>query len=100
MFFIEANLFNLHLIAIPFECSHTGDNMFNGVKQVLDALCSDWRDRLIGITTDGAMNMVGKFRGLATNLQHSVTNKSDFYRVWCGAHQLYLVVKISKTSFR
>jgi len=92
-FVYKATLYNLHLVAIPFHVQHTGLNMFEHLSKVLDVLCPDWKHRLIGVTTDGASNMTGKNIGLVTRIQNVVLEDSDFYRVWCGAHQLDLVVK-------
>ena len=71
----------------------TGENMFKVVTRVLDAIHPEWGKKLIGVTTDGAANMVGCYRGLATRLEN--VSSPGLYRIWCGAHQLDLVIKHS-----
>jgi hypothetical protein len=90
-FCVETQLCNLHLIALPFHERHTGLNMYNLIKKFLDALCPRWTDKLIGISTDGASNMTGRYQGVVTYLCNDTPHL--VYRVWCGAHQLDLVVQ-------
>ena len=71
--------------------SHTGENMFNLLKKVFDAMCTQWENKLIGYTSDGASNMTGCNVGLGTLLQRVVLSK--LYRIWCAAHQLDLLVQ-------
>ncbi|DAZ92524.1 TPA: hypothetical protein N0F65_012754 [Lagenidium giganteum] len=61
--------------------------------QFIHAVAPERRCQLIGIACDGASNMDGKHRGVVTRLTRQCT--SDVHRVWCGAHQLDLVVKKS-----
>jgi hypothetical protein len=62
-------LFNIHLIAAPMYVSHTGDNMFALCSKILDVLCPNWREKVIGVTTDGASNMTGRHVGIITQIQ-------------------------------
>jgi hypothetical protein len=81
-------------MAIPlFEETHTGESLLNFVSRMLDALCSDWRLRLIGSSTDGAANMTGCNVGFTTWLAREVNGK--FYRVWRLAHELDIVIKLA-----
>jgi hypothetical protein len=90
-------LLSFHLLAISlFEESHSGESLFNLTSRVLGALCKDWRTKLIGSSTDGAANMTGYNVGLSTRLADDVEFK--FYRVWCLAHQLELLIKVSMTD--
>ncbi|RLN70015.1 hypothetical protein BBJ28_00021052 [Nothophytophthora sp. Chile5] len=57
-FLSDGILHNYHLLAIPLHERHTADNIFAVVKRFLDALVSEWRDQLVGVSTDGAANMV------------------------------------------
>ena len=92
---IDCKLFNLHLMAIPLYAQHTAENMFNAVKRVLDSLHPQWAKKMIGVTTDGAANMIGCHSGLVTRLENIAW--PGLYRIWCGAHQLDLVIKHSIT---
>ena len=83
-------LFNIHLIAAPMYESYTGDNMFALCSKILDVLCSNWKEKIIGVTTDGASNMTGRHVGIVTQIQR--VDNDGFYRIWCTAHQFDLVV--------
>ena len=78
-------------------------------------LCPDWKDKIIGITTDGENKMTGnikgKFKLYSCNINNININtylgiatlfeKSacpGFYRVWCGSHQLDLTMQTCYTS--
>lgn len=83
---------NYHLLALPFTASHTGDNMCAVVRDIMRVVGGDlWDHKLLAVTTDGAANMTGRHRGLVTQLQSLSVN--TIYRVWCGAHQLDLIVQ-------
>ena len=90
-FVLGFELFNVHLIACPMYESHTGDNMFALTGKILDVLCQNWKEKIIGVTTDGASNMTGCHVGLVTQIER-VSNKG-FFRIWCAAHQLDLIVQ-------
>lgn len=90
--FVKGSLRNLHLLAVPFIGSHTGQNMYELLCNVLDAIAGTaWKTKLISVATDGAANMVGRARGVVSILERNVPN--PIYRIWCGAHQLDLVVQ-------
>ena len=90
-FVLYHTLFNIHLCSCPMYESHTRDNMRALTFRLLDSLCTDWKNKLIAVTTDGASNMTGCLVGMVTQLQRF--SKPVFYRVWCSAHQLYLIVQ-------
>lgn len=87
----RTDLKNVHLCAIPMYESHTGEYMAGLIKKFLVAICPNWQKKLIGIASDGTSSMTGRFKGAVTRLE----NLSSFslYRVWCGAHQLDLVIQ-------
>ena len=72
--------------------AHTGENMFYLVVRILDVVCPRWKMQLIGVGSDGASSMTGQFQGIVTRLADSSAN-TKFYRIWCGLHQLDLVLK-------
>jgi len=84
------NIHNFHLLALPMNKRHTGQSMFDMIVKVLDVICPGWRDSLIGVTTDGAKNMTRRHVGLLTFLDNATG--PNFIRVWCGAHQLDLIM--------
>ena len=66
--------------------------MFILVCRFLDVLCPRWRTQLIGIGSDGANTMTGHLKDVVTRLIKESSN-TKVYRVWCGLHQLDLVLK-------
>jgi len=84
---------SFHFLAIPlFDESHTGENLFETIAKLLSAVCESWPEKIIGSTTDGAANMTGSVKGFSTRLQ-AASSSPSFYRIWCLAHQLNLVVE-------
>ena len=94
---INGKIHNLHAIAIPMFEQHTAENMFILVCRFLDVLCPQWRTQLIGIGSDGASSMTGHLHGVVTRFDKECSN-TKFYRVWCGLHQLDLVLKAAYTE--
>jgi hypothetical protein len=82
---------NLHLLAIPMFCSHTAEQIFVHATRALDVLCPQWRDLIVSITTDGERKMTGRVSGVATRFERVA--KPGFFRIWCGLHQLDLVLQ-------
>jgi hypothetical protein len=90
---------SFHLLAIPlFEESHSGESLYAFFAKVFDALCPTWKEKIIGSSTDGAPNMTGCNVGFTTRVATAAGNDRAFYRVWCLAHQLDLIVKASLHS--
>ena len=90
-FVVQGKLFNVHFIALPMHESHTGENTFLIISKFLDAMCDNWKKKMISVSTDGASNMQGHHQGAVTRLDEVCYD--GFYRIWCGAHQLDLVVQ-------
>jgi branched-subunit amino acid transport protein len=72
---------------------HTGKVMFDMVAKFLNVLCPDWRIRLIGVASDGARNMTGRVAGVVTRLASAMHVNCPLTWIWCGAHQLDLVME-------
>ncbi len=87
------SIINLHGCALPMFGRHTGDIMSTMVNKFLTVLYPDWTICLFGLTSNGACNMTGRVANVVTRL--NVTMHSDCYliRIWCGAHQLDLVME-------
>jgi hypothetical protein len=96
-FFGNENIENIHLIAIPLHGPHTGEAFSNVVSDLLRVLCgSAWKRKLVGVCTDGARNMTGKISGAVTQL--ALGTLPGFFRVWCAAHKLDLVIQKVKSK--
>ncbi|CAM6016713.1 unnamed protein product [Sphagnum balticum] len=93
--FIEehSTIVNLHGCALPMFDRHTNEVMFNMVSKFLTVFCPDWTIRLIGLASDGARNMTGRIVGVVTQLDVAMHDDYPLTRIWCGAHQLDLVME-------
>jgi hypothetical protein len=89
--FFQGGLHNFHILAIPMRERHTGEYQYDLVVEALNVLAPNWRHQLIGVTTDGASAMTGCAQGTCTRLSNEC--HGNIFRIWCGAHQLDLVVK-------
>ncbi|KAH9574029.1 hypothetical protein CY35_01G033500 [Sphagnum magellanicum] len=87
------SIVNLHGCTLPMFDRHTGDIMSTMVNKFLIVLCPDWTIRLLGLTSDGARNMTGRVAGVVTRLDVVMHNDCSLIRIWCGAHQLDLVME-------
>ena len=63
--------------------------LFQRLFNVLDPL---WKNKVLGVTTDGAGNMTGRHRGVVTQIQNAVL-PDGFYCIWCALHQLDIVIQ-------
>ena len=91
-FSVGGKLANVHVLAVPMPESHSGQRMFEVICELFRALVgSSWEKKLIGIASDGAANMTGCHSGAVTRLENIAL--PGLFRIWCGAHQLDLVVK-------
>lgn len=88
---LNGKLYDLYVIAIPIFERHTADNIYHLIVQFLNIICSLWRQRLLGIAADSANVMTDEFQGVITHLEQQTPHK--VYRIWCGLHQLDLVMK-------
>ena len=84
---------NLHGCTLPMYERHTGDVIAKMTVSFLDQMCPNWRVSLISATSDGAANMTGRFSGAITRIQQHLHAGCDLFRIWCGAHQLDLVME-------
>jgi hypothetical protein len=71
--------------------------MFKVLVKFLNALHPPWKDYLIGGSTDGAQSMTGQIHGLATRLSQSTS--ATLVWIWCGLHQLDLVMEDVKFAY-
>jgi hypothetical protein len=87
------SIVNLHGCALPMFDRHTRDIMSTMVSKFLTVLCPDWTIRLLGLTSDGACNMTGRVVSVVTRLDAAMHSDCSLIWIWCGAHQLDLVMK-------
>jgi hypothetical protein len=48
---LAGKIINAHALALPLGDKHTGEVMFNELCHFLDALCENWRDKVLSIST-------------------------------------------------
>ena len=65
---------NVHFLAIPMFESHSGEYMFQLVRDVFDIICPTWRRKLISMSSDGASAMTGGYQGIVTRIEREVSN--------------------------
>ncbi|CAM6049220.1 unnamed protein product [Sphagnum compactum] len=87
------NIINLHAVALPMFDWHTDEVMFQMVVSFLDVLRPGWKVHLLGVSSDGARNMTGRVSGVVTRLSNAMHNECPLTRIWCGAHQLDLIME-------
>ena len=67
------------------------DIMFILVERFLHALCPEWKQKLISISTDGFSHTAGSQQELVSCVDRACL--PGFYRAWCSAYHLDLVVQ-------
>ncbi len=87
------SIVNLHGCTLLMFDRHTGDIMSTIVSKFLTVFCPDWTIRLLGLTSNGARNMIGRVAGVVTRLDAAMHSDCSLIRIWCGAHQLDLVME-------
>ena len=89
----HSDVFHFHGCALPMHDRHTGEVMFDMLCMFLNVLCPNWQVSMLGVASDGARNMTGRAAGVVTRLQNYMQANCPLLRVWCGAHQLDLVME-------
>lgn len=96
--YFNGDIQNIHVLAVPMFDRHTGEYMFELFQKLFNVLDPLWREKLIGVTSDGARSMTGSDQGVVTRIQREVI-PFGFYRIWCALHQLDLVVQKTMKKF-
>ncbi|GAB9465066.1 hypothetical protein Gpo141_00002486 [Globisporangium polare] len=100
----HGSLHDFHIMTLPTFDQFPAPAIVERLESCLNILDTNWRAKLLGTTTNGGSNtgrntgMTGSQQGLAARLTSLVT-KPGFYLIWCGVHQLELVVKNAVTEF-
>ena len=71
--------------------------MFEILAKLLSVMDNNWKGKIIGATSDGAASMMGRYEGSVTYIQKEA--RPGFVQVWCGLHQLDIVVRKTVTKF-
>jgi hypothetical protein len=57
--YYDGDIKNIHVLALLMFERHTGDYMYNLFSDLYEILDPRWKQKLIGVTMDGAANMTG-----------------------------------------
>ncbi len=87
------SIVNLHGCALPMFDRHIGDIMSTMVNKFLTVLYLDWTICLLGLTSDEACNMTRRVTGVVTHLDTTMHSNYSLIRIWCGSHQLDLIME-------
>ena len=87
----DGEILNLHLLAVPMFEKNTAINQFNIIVKILDVLCTNWRNKVLGLGSDGENVMTGRLGGVVALLEREID--FEVHRTWCLLHQIYLVAK-------
>src|SRR5947207_2187574 len=71
-FYRNGIIHNIHFLTIPMFESHSGEYMFQLVRDVFDIICPTWRRKLISMSSDGASAMTGGYQGIVTRIEREV----------------------------
>ncbi|KAE9357871.1 hypothetical protein PF008_g2946 [Phytophthora fragariae] len=82
---------NVHLLSIPCFEGKCKTMMYSTLERVLNAVLPNWRQRLIGVATDGDAQMPARVLDIVARLQQE-TAIPAVYRSSSGCHQLDCIV--------
>ncbi|KAG6965936.1 hypothetical protein JG687_00005130 [Phytophthora cactorum] len=82
---------NVHLISIPAFESKCKMMMYSTLERVMNVVLPNWRQRLIGVATDGDAQMPARVLDIIVRLQQEAATPV-VYRSSSGCHQLDCIV--------
>jgi hypothetical protein len=84
---------NLHGCMLLMFQQRTNEVMFEMVSNFLIVFCLNWKIHLSCLLPNKAQNMTMHLVSVVTRFQESMHDDCSFFRIWCGAHQLNLVME-------
>lgn len=89
--FYKTSIRYYHVLAVPIKESHTGEAMFEFVKQILfSVICDSWSSKLLSVAKDGVQIMLCRLQGTVTRLEQ--VSLPELFRIWCMVHKFDLVI--------
>ncbi|KAH9563585.1 hypothetical protein CY35_05G133100 [Sphagnum magellanicum] len=64
----KSTVHDFHLLFILVHERHAGEIIFNTFAKAMDALFPDWRETIIGASSDGEKKMTGRHQGVITRI--------------------------------
>ena len=92
----NGQLYNLHLMVVPFYDCHTSLNIATMIQCILDALLPNWQSKIIDFSTDGENTMTGWHSGVVTQINKEAI--FNLMQIWCIPHQVDLLIKEASHS--
>lgn len=90
-FCVVDDIHKYHLISFPNPDRCNMDSIYKSLSCVLGVLCTNWRDKLIGLSIDGSELAHNALLGIVDRIR--ADTPTNLIRTWSGAHQLDLVMK-------
>lgn len=91
-FFLNAEMYNSHVLALPLFQQHTDQIMIEVLVTLSDAPYLEWRKRLVDVSSDGDRAMTGRTQDVLRRL--SVEALSGLYKIWCCLHQSDVLMQL------
>uniref|UniRef100_K3WST4 Uncharacterized protein n=1 Tax=Globisporangium ultimum (strain ATCC 200006 / CBS 805.95 / DAOM BR144) TaxID=431595 RepID=K3WST4_GLOUD len=89
----DHRIVDFHVLALPIADRHPGRLfVYDTLAKLLTSLHEGWERKLVGIVSDGASSLTGRFNDVVAKL-HQSTPSEGCYRVWSGAHQIQMAVE-------
>lgn len=90
-FCVIDDIHKYHLISYPNSDQCNMDSIYKSLSRVLEVLCSNWRDKLIGLSIDGSELAHSALVGIVDRIR--VDSTTNLIRTWSGAYQLDRIMK-------
>lgn len=84
--YYKSSVHDFHLLSIPVYDRKPA--IFNTLTKAMDVLYTNWRDTIIGASSDGEKKMTERHLGIIKRIQRVA--RPWFMQVWCDTKQLDL----------
>lgn len=78
-FFWKGEIRNIHLLAVPVYGKKSAENLYELCESILDCIAPDWKDKLLGFSSDGEPTMTGRINGIGKRLQNAANHEVRMY---------------------
>lgn len=89
-------MIKVNVLAVPDVERHMAEVIFDTVVQALSVLYPTWLDTTIGILTDCNRKITAPVSSVAAQFENVA--KGRFIRLWCGVHQIDIVLQSTYTK--
>ena len=93
LIYVIESMMNLLFTTSTFMFSqrlNNGEVMFSMVNILPKVICSNWKENILSVLTNGARNITRRYQGVVDRLYNASTKM--LVCLWCGAHQSGLVI--------